>query len=149
MKHLVAAAATLCLALTAPALADTKIYVQLPDLSEYGQLGGMDLLYQLARAEIAIANCPGATVTPEEAFLLSGSIDVLLHLQKVDAAEYADEYTNVALDQLDCAVDGPDVAKAIDALVELGGSRQALPDQAKAAQDDQAMRAAWEAEAAN
>ncbi len=146
MRNLFAAAA-LCLAFAGPAFADDKVYVQLPDLSDYWKPGGMDLLYQLARAQTAITNCPGVSVTAAEASLLSDSADILMHLQDIDTAAYEAEYAEVALAQLDCSVDGPDVRDAIDELVGLGGSREALPDQAQAAKDYQAMLAERDAAA--
>ena len=51
-----------------------------------------------------------------------------------------------ALDETDaCATHGPDVQPTIDRLIELGGSREALPDQDAAYQAEQARQASWDA----
>lgn len=149
MKRLLAIFAT-SLVLTVPVLADGKIYVQLPDLSGISGAEAESLLSAVVLANVISSNCSDFAVTDEEWSLLTDSADILareqLHLS-VDA--YDSQYYGPAFGALDkgdaCATHGPEVQPVIDKLVELGGSRQALPDQDAAYQAEQARQAAWDA----
>lgn len=146
------AATALCFALTAPALADGKIYVQLPDLSSYQGQEAEDFLHEVVLANVVSSNCTGAEISDEEWSLLTDSADILAHQLGLSTDVYDEQYYGPAFDALDqnetCYVESPNVPVIIDKLVALGGSTVALPDQDQAYEDYQAMRAAWDAEAA-
>lgn len=149
MKRLVAATA-LCFALAGPALADGKIYVQLPDLSEWQGEEAEAFLNEVVLANVVSSNCAGFEITDEEWSLLTGSADLLARGQLgLSVDDYDAKYYSPAFDALDdpdtCAQVGPRVASTIDLLVELGGSREALPDQDAAYEAEQARNAAWDA----
>lgn len=151
MKHLLAILATSCV-LTLPALADGKIYVQLPDLSGIGGAEAERFLSEVVLANVISSNCPDFAVTDAEWSLLTDSADILARGQlRLSIDDYDSQYYGpafAALDQADaCATHGPDVQPVIDRLVELGGSREALPDQDAAYQAEQARQAAWDAAA--
>jgi hypothetical protein len=149
MKRLFAAAA-LCLALTAPALADGKIYVQLPDLSQFQGEDAEIMLKELILANIASSNCAGYEITDEEWSLLTDSADLLARGQLgLSIAEYDEKYFMPAFDEIDkpggCDVVGARVQPMIDLMVEFGGSVTALADQEAGYQADLARNAAWDA----
>jgi hypothetical protein len=149
MKRLLAATA-LCLALANPALADGKIYVQLPDLSDWKGEEAEIFLAEVVLANVVSSNCPGFEITDEEWSLLTDSADLLARGQLgLSVGDYDDQYYSPAFDALDdpdtCAEAGPEVQITIDKLVAMGGSREALPDQDAAYQADQARQAAWDA----
>jgi hypothetical protein len=136
--------------LATPALADGKIYVQLPDLSAYQGTAAEDFLAQVVLANIVSSNCPDFKVTEEEWSLLTDSADILarenlkLSVDAYDAEYYQPAFA--ALDQADtCAKTGPIVQVIIDVLVNLGGSREALPDQDAAYEALSARQASWDA----
>lgn len=136
-----------------PALADGKIYVQLPDLSSCAGQEAEDFLAEVVLANVISSNCPDFAVTDEEWSLLTGSADILARGQlKLSVDDYDADYYGpafAALDKADaCASEGPQVQPVIDQLVELGGSREALPDQDAAYEAEQARLAAWDAAAA-
>lgn len=141
-------AVVLCLGLTAPALADGKIYVQLPDLSSYKGQRGEDFLYQVLLANIVASNCVGYEITEEEWSLLVDSADLLSYELGLSTDDYVANYETPAFTALDepgtCENFGPNVQPVIDELVSLGGSREALPDQDQAYEDYRAMRAVWD-----
>ena len=151
MKTLFATlAATLLLA--APALADGKIYVQLPDLTSFGGAEAEAFLSEVVLANVVSSNCPDFAVTDEEWSLLTDSADILargqlgLSVEDYDSRYYGPAFA--ALDEADaCAAHGPEVQPVIERLVELGGSREALPDQDKAYQAEQERQASWDAAA--
>ena len=149
MKTLFATlAATLLLA--APALADGKIYVQLPDLTSFGGAEAEAFLSEVVLANVVSSNCPDFAVTEEEWSLLTDSADILARGQlRLSVDAYDSQYYGpafAALDQADaCATHGPDVQPTIEKLVELGGSREALADQEAAYEAEQARQAAWDA----
>lgn len=152
MKRLLVLFAT-SLALTVPALADGKIYVQLPDLSGIKGAEAEALLDEVVLANVISSNCPDFAVTDEEWSLLTDSADILareqlgLSVDNYDSQYYGPAFA--ALDRADaCASHGPDVQPLIDRLVELGGSREALPDQDAAYAAEQARQAEWDAAAA-
>jgi hypothetical protein len=152
MKRLLVLFAT-SLALTAPVLADGKIYVQLPDLSGFSGAEAETFLNEVVLANVISSNCEDFAVTDEEWSLLTDSADLLARGQlglSVDA--YDAKYYSPAFDALDdpdtCAEAGPEVQITIDKLVSFGGSRDALPDQDAAYEADQARQAAWDAAAA-
>jgi hypothetical protein len=137
------------LLLASPALADGKIYVQLPDVSDIGGAEAETLLHRVVLANVISSNCPDFAVTDEEWSLLTDSADLLARGQlQLSIDDYDSQYYGPAFAALDatdaCATHGPDVQPAIDLLVELGGSRQALPDQDAAYQQDQARQAMWD-----
>lgn len=149
MKPLFAAAAVL-LASVMPALADGKIYVQLPDLGSITGVEAERFLTEVVLANVISSNCADFAVSEEEWSLLTDSADILAHAQlRLNLDDYDSQYYGPAFDALDqadaCAVHGPDVQPVLDRLVALGGSRQALPDQDKAYQAEQARQAEWDA----
>ena len=149
MKRLFAILAT-SLVLTVPVLADGKIYVQLPDLSEIGGAEAESLLSQVVLANVISSNCPDFAVSDEEWSLLTDSADILARGQlRLSVDDYDNQYYGPAFATLDkadaCATYGPDVQPTIDKLVELGGSRTALPDQDAAYQAEQARQLGWDA----
>lgn len=151
MKRLLAATA-LCVALATPALADGKIYVQLPDLTAYRGAEAETFLTELVLANIVSSNCAGFEVTEEDWSLLTDSADLIaygqlgLSVDATDATYYAPAFN--ALDQADtCADEGPKVEPILQQLVDLGGSRTALPDQEAAYQAHQVLQAQWDARA--
>lgn len=151
MKILFASlAATLLLA--SPALADGKIYVQLPDLSGFSGTEAETFLSEVVLANVVSSNCADFPVSEEEWSLLTDSADILareqlrLSVEDYDSLYYGPAFS--ALDEADaCATHGPQVQPTVDRLVELGGSREALPDQDKAYEADQARQASWDAAA--
>lgn len=151
MKTTLMSAALLVAAMSAtPALADGKIYVQLPDLSSYQGPEAEDFLYQIVLANIVASNCTGYEITDEEWSLLTDSADILARGQLgLSVDDYDDQYFSPAFDALDeadtCETMGPKVQPILDELVNLGGSRDALPDQDKAYEDWSAMQAGWDA----
>ena len=68
---------------------------------------------------------------------------------RLSVDDYDSLYYGPAFEALDrpetCDQAGPGVQPTIDRLVELGGSREALPDQDAAYQAEQARQAAWDA----
>ena len=149
MKRLFAATA-LCLALAHPALADGKIYVQLPDLSSWKGEEAEIFLTEIVLANVVSSNCPGFEITDEEWSLLTDSADLLARGQLgLSTDDYDANYYSPAFDALDdpdtCAEAGPEVKIILDKLVDMGGSRDALPDQDAAYQAEQARQAAWDA----
>lgn len=149
MKTLFATIAT-SLLLATPALADGKIYVQLPDLSGITGAEAEAFLSEVVLANVVSSNCPGFEITEEEWSLLTDSADILAHEQlRLGVDDYDSRFYGPAFDALDrpetCAQAGPGVQPAIDRLVELGGSREALPDQDAAYEAEQARHAAWDA----
>jgi hypothetical protein len=151
MKRLLAIFAT-SLALTVPVMADGKIYVQLPDLSGIDGAEAETFLSAVVLANVISSNCSDFAVTDEEWSLLTDSADILAHEQlRLSLDVYDSQYYGpafAALDKADaCQTHGPEVQPVIDRLVELGGSRQALPDQDAAYQAEQARQDAWDAAA--
>jgi hypothetical protein len=148
MKRLFAVTA-LCFALAAPAFADGKIYVQLPDLSEWQGEEAEAFLNEVVLANIVSSNCAGFEITDEEWSLLTDSADLLARGQLgLSIDDYDAKYYSPAFDALDdpntCGQVGPRVQSTIDLLVDLGGSREALPDQDAAYEAEQARNAAWD-----
>jgi hypothetical protein len=153
MKRLLAAAVS-SLLLAVPAIADGKIYVQLPDLSGYEGPAAEDLLERVVRANVISSNCPGYPVAEEEWSLLVDSADIVaygrlgLSVDDFDALYYGPAFA--ALDEPGaCERHGPDVQPTLDLLISLGGSRVALPDQDAAYAAAQARQAAWDAAGGN
>ena len=151
MKHLLVLFAT-SLALTVPSLADGKIYVQLPDLSGISGGEAETFLKEVVLANVISSNCDDFAVTDEEWSLLTDSADILARGQLgLSVDDYDSQYYAPAFDTLDkadaCVAHGPQVQPVIDRLVELGGSREALPDQDAAYQAEQARQLGWDAAA--
>lgn len=149
MKRLLAATA-LCLTLANPALADGKIYVQLPDLSDWKGEEAEIFLKDVVLANVVSSNCRGFEITDEEWSLLTDSADLLARGQLgLSTDDYDAGYYSPAFDALDdpdtCAEAGPEVQIILDKLVAMGGSREALPDQDAAYQAEQERQAAWDA----
>ena len=149
MKRLLAATA-LCLALAHPALADGKIYVQLPDLSSWNGEEAEIFLKEVVLANVVSSNCAGFEITDEEWSLLTDSADLLARGQLgLSVGDYDDQYYSPAFDALGdpdtCAQAGPEVQITLDKLMSFGGSREALPDQDAAYEAEQARQAAWDA----
>lgn len=146
------AAATAALLLATPALADGKIYVQLPDLSSYSGADAEAFLTRIVTANIVSSNCEGYGVTEEDWSLLTDSADLLAYGQlKLSTDDYDDLYYKPAFDLLDeattCEADGPGVETVLGELVDLGGSREPLPDQEAAYTEWRALMDKLEADA--
>lgn len=144
------AAIALTLVMAAPALADGKVYVQLPDLNSYAEGEAEALLSEVVTANVISSNCPGFEVSEAEWSLLTDSADILARGRlglSVDV--YDSDYYGSAFALLDeagaCAEYGPRVEPILDQLVALGGSREPRPDQDAAYQEEQARQAAWDA----
>lgn len=138
------------LAFAAPAQADGKIYVQLPDLSSYSGTAAEEFLHRLVLANVVSSNCEGYQVSEEEWSLLTDAADILARQQlRLSTAAYDDTYYDPAFDALDqpdtCEVEGPKVQPVIAELVALGGSTTALPDQDAAYAEWRKMQDAWDA----
>ena len=149
MKTLIATLTTTLL-LAGPALADGKIYVQLPDLSGITGSEAEAFLSEVVLANVVSSNCAGYEITGEEWSLLTDSADILARGQLgLSVADYDSQYYGPAFAALDrpetCDQAGPGVQPTIDRLVELGGSREALPDQDAAYQAEQARQLGWDA----
>ena len=133
MNRLLAVSA-LCLSLATPALADGKVYVQLPTFGPFGANEAEDLLYQLVVANVVSSNCPGYEVSDAEWSLLTDSADLIAYGElKLTTNDFDNLFYDPAFDLLDdattCAVEGPGVEPMLAELEHLGGSRQPLPDQ--------------------
>lgn len=140
------------LVLTPPAMADGKIYVQLPDLSSYRGEAAESFLQELVLANIVSSNCDGFAVTDAEWSLLTDAADILaygqlgLSVDNYDSTYYGPAFA--ALDQPDtCEAEGPKVEPMLAKLVTLGGERTALPDQDAAYRAHQSLQAQWDARA--
>ena len=149
MKTFIATLTTTLL-LASPALADGKIYVQLPDLSGITGAEAEAFLSEVVLANVVSSNCAGYEITDEEWSLLTDSADILAREQlRLSVDDYDSLYYGPAFEALDrpetCDQAGPGIQPTIDRLVELGGSREALPDQDAAYQAEQARQAAWDA----
>lgn len=138
------------LALAAPAQADGKIFVQLPDLSSYTGAKAEDFLREVVMANVVSSNCEGYDITEEAWSLLTDAADILARQQlHLSTADYDTLYYSPAFDALDedgtCAIEGPNVQVIIADLVHLGGSTTALPDQDAAYLEWRKMQDAWDA----
>lgn len=143
-------AAAFSAALAGPALADGKIYVQLPDLSGIKGEAARTMLTDVVLANVVSSNCPGFAVSEEEWSLLTDSADILAREQlRLSVEEYDGQFYGAAFAALDrpetCEEAGPKVQPVLDRLVELGGSREALPDQNAAYEAMQERQAQWDA----
>lgn len=126
------------------ALADGKIYVQLPDLSTYEGYPAEEFLGRVVLANVISSNCTGYEVTDEEWSLLTDSADLLAYGQlNLTTDDYDTLFYKPAFDALDeagvCDRQGPDVERVLSELVERGGSREALPDQEAAYEEWRAL----------
>ncbi|SEQ27025.1 hypothetical protein SAMN05428969_2491 [Devosia sp. YR412] len=147
------AASLLCLTLTAPALADGKVYVQLPTFGPFEGNEAEDLLYHLVVANIVSSNCAGYEVTDAEWSLLTDSADLVAYGElKLSTNDFDNLFYDPAFDLLDdpttCETEGPGVEPMLAELVQLGGSREPLPDQDKAYTEWRALMDRIQAEAA-
>ncbi|KRA44801.1 hypothetical protein [Devosia sp. Root635] len=141
---------TATLLLASPAFADGKIYVQLPDLSSITGAEAEAFLSEVVLANVVSSNCPDFAITDEEWSLLTDSADILAREQLgLSVDDYDSQFYGPAFDAIDrpetCAEAGPGVQPTLDRLVELGGSRAALPDQDAAYAAEQARHASWDA----
>lgn len=148
----IALVGALAMAFGQPALADGKIYVQLPDLSSYEGQAAEAMLKRVVMANVVSSNCVDYEITSEDWSLLTDSADLLAYGQlKLDVNDYDDTYYKPAFDALDepgtCETFGPDVEVVLDELVAHGGSREALPDQDKGYVEWRALMDRLEAEA--
>lgn len=135
-----------------PALADGKIYVQLPDLSGVEGAEAEALLKQAVTANVVSSNCADFAVTEAEWSLLVDSADILAYTRLgLDTDGFDTDYYKPAFALLDdkgaCAKYGPAVEPTLAKLVDFGGAREPLPNQDSAAQEYKARRAAWDAAA--
>ena len=136
--------------LVTPALADGKVYAQLPDLSSLHGEGEKDFLRGVILATVIASNCPDFAVSAAEWSLLTDSADIIakgqLHL---DTDTYNNEYFGPGLAVLEnegaCETYGPKVQPVLEQLVALGGSREPLPDQDAAYEDWRKMQDSWDA----
>ena len=139
--------------LAQPVLADGKVYVQLPDLSDYHGKAAEDFLYQVVLANIVSSNCSDYQATEEEWSLLTDSADILWHDNLgLTTDQYIATYETPAFAALDdpntCDTMGPKVQPILDELVAHGGSLEPLPDQERAYEDWRKMQDAWDAQEA-
>ncbi|GLQ11611.1 hypothetical protein GCM10007913_35430 [Devosia yakushimensis] len=133
-----------------PALADGKVYVQLPDLSDFSGQEAEEFLHQLVLANVVSSNCAGFEVSEAEWSLLTDSADIVgKGILGLDSAKFDDEYYGPAFAALDeagtCEVEGPQVEPVLEFLVDQGGSRDPLPDQEAAYIEWRALQDYWDA----
>jgi hypothetical protein len=135
-----------------PALADGKVYVQLPTLPTFAVDEAKALLEGMVLANIVSSNCPGYEVTEAEWSLLTDSADMVaygqlgLSVDDYDALYYQPAFA--ALDDPDtCDTEGPAIEPMLENLVRLGGSREPLADQDAGYRTYQALQAQWDARA--
>lgn len=134
------------------AMADGKIFVQLPDVSSYTDHRAEEFLEQVVLANVVSSNCVGYEVTDEEWSLLTDSADLLAYGQlKLSTDDYDTYFYKPAFNALDeadtCETEGPGVEQVLSELVDLGGSREALPDQEAAYEEWRALMDQLQAEA--
>lgn len=134
------------------AAADGKIFVQLPDVTSYSGAEAEAFLERVVLANVVSSNCAGFEVTDEDWSLLTDVADLLAYGQlKLSTDDYDTNYYTPAFNALDeagtCEEKGPDVEKVLGELVELGGSREALPDQDAAYEEWRALMDRLQAEA--
>jgi hypothetical protein len=134
------------------ALADGKIFVQLPDVSSYTGHRAEEFLAEVVLANVVSVNCTGYEVTDEDWSLLTDSADLLAYGQlKLTTDDYDTYFSKPAFDALDepgtCEEKGPGVEQVLAELVALGGSREALPDQDAAYEEWRALMDRLQAEA--
>lgn len=134
------------------AAADGKIFVQLPDLSSYSGAEAEAFLERVVLANVVSSNCAGYEVTDEEWSLLTDSADLLAYGQlKLSTDDYDTNYYTPSFNALDeagtCEEKGPDVEAVLGELVDLGGSREALPDQEAAYEEWRALMDQLQADA--
>lgn len=140
---------TTTLLLASPALADGKIYVQLPDLSSITGAEAEAFLSEVVLANVVSSNCTGYEITDEEWSLLTDSADILAREQlRLSVDDYDSRFYGPAFDALDrpetCDQAGPGVQPTRPA-GGTGGSREALPDQDAAYEAEQVRHASWDA----
>ena len=146
---MVLAAAMLC---GTPALADGKVFVQLPDLSSYSGTQAEDFLRRVVLANVVSSNCAGFGISDAEWSLLTDSADLLAYGRlRLDTDSYDDAFYGPAFDALDapgtCETHGPDVEAVLEELVRHGGAREPLPDQEGAYEEWRALMDRLQAEA--
>lgn len=134
------------------ALADGKIFVQLPDVSSYTGPRAEAFLAEVVLANIVSSNCAGYEVSDEDWSLLTDAADLLAYGQlKLSTDDYDTHFSKPAFDALDqpgtCEEKGPGVEEVLAELVALGGSREALPDQEAAYEEWRALMDRLQAEA--
>ncbi|WP_052951678.1 hypothetical protein [Devosia soli] len=133
LKKLITGSVLLALG-TGTALADGKVYVQLPDLSSYTDHRAEEFLEAVVMANVVSSNCEGFGITDAEWSLLTDSADILAYGQlKLSTDDYDTYFYKPAFDALDkpgtCEEKGPGVEQVLSELVFQGGSREPLPDQ--------------------
>ena len=136
----------LSLPLAAPALADGKIFVPLPDMSDIGRdpVAADLLLRDLYRAMVLSQNCPGASLSGEEHSLISDGFDLLAYgALNLSTDEVISRYEKPAFDLVDqpggCDNEAGLKADVLAVLQQAGGSLTALPDQERGYQDWRAL----------
>ncbi|MDB5529334.1 MAG: hypothetical protein JWR51_2437 [Devosia sp.] len=126
-----------CAALVQPALADGKVYVQLPDLSGYQDAAAEALLHRLVMANVVSSHCAGFAISDAELWLLLDTADIVAVQLGLDTDLYGGDYSrpayNALVEEETCPLEGPKVELTLRELVAHGGSRQPLPDQKAAA----------------
>jgi hypothetical protein len=149
MKRFLIGASLAGMLAATPALADGKIYVQLPDLSGITGTEAEEFLHQVVLANIVSSNCVGYEVSEEDWSLLTDSADILSHQMGLTTDQYVETYETPAFNALDeagtCEIEGPNVEPILQRLVELGGSRDPLPDQEAAYIEWRALQDYWDA----
>lgn len=132
-----------------PALADGRIYVPLPDVSEYRGDDARYFLRQVIGAVVVGANCPQADFPEEKWSLLNDTADLLAYDQlDLSVSQYDDEIFGPAFDALDesgtCEKVTPKIDQIADHLIALGGSLEPYPDQAAAYKEWTARQERWD-----
>lgn len=135
IRHMALTAAALSMAslMAYPALAQDRVEVPLPDLSQLDDAAARDLAQRIARADVITSTCDGFSISGGEWTLLAGSSDLLAQRLAMDPAEYDQSFNAPAYGLLDeddaCAEYGPMVQPLIGELVAMGGAtRPDLPD---------------------
>lgn len=134
------------------AVADGKVFVQLPDLSAYTGEEAEDFLYRVVLSNVVSSNCTGYEISEGEWSLLTDSADLLAYGQlKLSGGDYDDRFYKPAFDALDeagtCDIEGPGVDTVLNELIAHGGSPEPLPDQDAAYEEWRVLMDRLQAEA--
>jgi len=112
-------AVLLCLT-ASPSFADTG----LPDIPHLSETDSVDLLTDLAVANVISQNCAGFEITDAEYDLLNGASGILSTRFRLDPPTYNEMFLHPAYGVLaeedGCAVEGPKIQALIDRLIGWG-----------------------------
>lgn len=120
----------------APALADGKVYVTLPDMTPYeiDHEAADRFLGDAYRGLVLSSNCQNSWLTAEEHSLLTDGFDLLAYgVLKLSVDEVVSRYEKPAFAALDtpgACDEAPELKAALlEHLQDMGGSLEPLPDQ--------------------